>query len=73
MKFMLTNEMPVNRILPRRVCITGAVYPSTSYLVTELLQLKNLHTKGGLTICLHNKDANKYGGRYIIQEHVSKD
>lgn len=61
---MLIEQIPVFRAPATRVCITGAVYPSTCYLVSELLQLKRLQAKGGggVTVCLHHKDSNKYGG-----------
>lgn len=62
MSLMLTEEIPRRRPAPRRVCITGAVYPSTCYLISELLQLKELHTTGGITIYLHQKNMNKYEG-----------
>ncbi|XP_050546123.1 uncharacterized protein LOC126908253 [Daktulosphaira vitifoliae] len=45
---------------PTRVCITGATYPSTSFLTSELLQLKSIQTKGGIVVHLHNKDIKKY-------------
>jgi len=67
---MLTEQVPVQRATPRKVCITGAVYPSTSFLVSELLQLDQLHTKGGITICLHHKDTNKYGGKTKCEVNI---
>lgn len=59
----MLEEISVHEVWPRRVCITGAVYPSTGYLIAELLLLKQLHTSGGITISLHQNDVNKYAGK----------
>jgi len=74
MRFMLTEQKPVYRALARRVCITGAAYPSTCYLVSELLQLKQLQAEsgGGINVSLHHKDSNNYGGTsHQLQLHSS--
>ncbi|KAL4098011.1 hypothetical protein QTP88_022686 [Uroleucon formosanum] len=70
--FMLIEQIPVFRAPATRVCITGAVYPSTCYLVSELLQLKRLQAKGGggVTVCLHHKDSNKYGDLTRIKHEI---
>ncbi|XP_025207030.1 putative malate dehydrogenase 1B [Melanaphis sacchari] len=70
--FMLTEQKPVCRAVARRVCITGAAYPSTCYLVSELLQMKQLQAKGGggITICLHHKDSNNYGDLIRIKNEI---
>ncbi|VVC24896.1 Lactate dehydrogenase/glycoside hydrolase, family 4, C-terminal [Cinara cedri] len=68
---MMTEQIPVQRSEPRKVCITGADYPSTCYLIMELLQLKPLHTEGGITIRLHHKDVNKYGDLMKIKNEIN--
>ncbi|XP_050058720.1 putative malate dehydrogenase 1B isoform X2 [Aphis gossypii] len=72
MRFMLTEQKPVHRALARRVCITGAAYPSTCYLVSELLQLKQLQAEGGggINISLHHKDSNNYGDLIRIKNEI---
>lgn len=63
MNFMLAVAgSAVQRVAPREVCLTGVVYPSSIYLVSELLQLKQLHTEGGVSIYLHHCNPNKYEG-----------
>ncbi|XP_026804364.1 putative malate dehydrogenase 1B [Rhopalosiphum maidis] len=70
--FMLTEQKPVCRPVARKVCITGAVYPSTCYLVSELLQLKQLQAEsgGGVSISLHHKNSNNYGDLIRIKNEI---
>lgn len=73
MKFVLAaRASAVQRVAPRGVCLTGAVYPSSCYLVSELLQLKQLHTEGGVSIYLHHSDPNKYGDLKKIKNELSE-
>ncbi|XP_050421144.1 putative malate dehydrogenase 1B [Adelges cooleyi] len=68
---MLSEQKPEKRSLPKKVCITGATYPSTSYLVSELLQLKSVQTKRGTIIRLHHKDVKKYEDLMKIKRELS--
>ncbi|XP_022167662.1 putative malate dehydrogenase 1B [Myzus persicae] len=72
MRFMLTKQDPVSRAPAKKVCISGATYPSTCYLVSELLQLKRLQAEGSgrVKVCLHHSDSNKYGDLLRIKHEI---